>query len=254
MYNQAHLIDEREQQFIDQMVNEVYGETKHKSHSWVAKIFLLGMLLYVFSKSGKKTDKLNRIPDMDLSLDTLTGVVPLSDALKTVDGVSDVLPINAAQKRIYDLMFQNVAAYITNISDRTRKEIREQIIQAQLSKMHPQKLSHELYKRFKFLRKNWRLIACTENANIAAEGFMSMCEEGEKMTAHSLPDACPWCEKLLDGQTFIFTKNPPISDTDPKWFTHMWVGKTNVGRNRKDWAPSITLHPACRCYLTYGGK
>jgi len=246
-YDEKNVANSEQMKFIDDTIDEVFKPAKEETFDLVSKIMLLGIMLGIYSKVNEDPDKLRKIPELKWSRFQLIGKDELTPQQSVILHIRQAIPLKPHQEKLLQLAEQNIGIYITNISDTVRKEVKGEIIRAYMEKKHPRQLSHELYKKFDGLKKNWRLIAVTETATMAITGFLSTLQEGDKIKGYSLPGACDECRRFVDSKIFIFTNNPPVSSNDPMQKTHVWIGKSNFGRKRADWFPCLPLHPGERC-------
>jgi hypothetical protein len=121
-------------------------------------------------------------------------------------------------------------------------------------------LQSKLFDQFGDMNKDWRRIAITETGEMANQAFVAGQPPGAKLKRIEMyRDACPFCTKI---NGLIVTVVPPDQRFKNPW-THVWVGKTNIGRSSSPmkkvgdklvprspdemWWPAAGLqHPNCR--------
>jgi len=105
-------------------------------------------------------------------------------------------------------------------------------------------ISQELFDKFGSLNKNWKRIVDTESVNIFNSEYM---EEQRKKDTGAVyyirrefndDKTCKFCSKANDDTIIARWSDVPLTDEnidDPVAKIAVWDGKSNVGRDRKDW-------------------
>lgn len=246
---------------VDRKVDEEVS--KIDLTEWAVRLLTVGALWALWEKLGKPVQKnLSTLADVLVRKDHAFGKVAPGGALARVENISDVLPFDKMGRNALKFATLHAGEHLQQISDKTRTAVRLALIQAKQQGTHPKELAAQLRATFKGLDRDWKRVAITESASIALNGYVMSQGEGQLVMGQSAPDACEWCADMIHGKIFTVTHTPPSSLTDPRWDTHIWVGKTNVGRVRHArakggrvrvsqelWKPGIPMHPHCRCRL-----
>jgi len=121
-------------------------------------------------------------------------------------------------------------------------------------------LQSTLLDTFGALNRDWRRIAITEAGEVANQAYLGELKSGTQVRRiEHYVGACPFCA-TLNGQVFTWSDRPL---NDSFGWTHVWPGKTNVGRSmsaRKQtevglverteaelwWPAAGVQHPHCR--------
>ncbi|KKN30951.1 hypothetical protein LCGC14_0829040 [marine sediment metagenome] len=152
---------------------------------------------------------------------------------------------------------EGTGTYIQNVNDRERGKIQSIIIEG--SKAHKSKgqIWQELWDSEISLNRDWDRVIVTEVAMASNNGLLiselrsTPEEENIFMKGVSAPDRCPACGRLIDGKVVVLVAEPPEEGdeviVDGKSYTAIWPGKSNFGRNAKNYWAGITIHPYCRC-------
>jgi len=221
--NQGIPLSDQEMKYLENLITKHLVEIVKVSEVFSVRAFLVGQFLAEAAQKGMTAEQIE------------VAILPLS--LKAVEK-----KMKLTKKDKYAIQFskQRSAERIRGITEQARKGIKETIWQGLVERKNPLNVSQDLFKKFGDLNRDWRRIAITE-ANIAAgEGYMRKLiddqkERGKKVTkllGQSAVDACPWCKENIHGKVFILVDKDeaPIEPEDPKWDTHLWPGKNNVGR------------------------
>lgn len=95
------------------------------------------------------------------------------------------------------------------------------------------------------IARDWLRVAVTETRTALNYGALVECASHDRRRVHFRvhPDACADCKRLLlrpDGTPIVFDLADLMAEVALN-------GGTNVGRARKDWRPTLAIHPFCRC-------
>lgn len=258
-YDPSKLLSAQELSEVDRKVAE---EVKRINLlDWAVKLMSIGMLWALWERLGKPiTKNLSTIADANVSYDHAYGRRAPGGALARVENIEDILPFGKNQRRALQLALAQAGEHIQGLSDQAKNAVRLHLIRAKIEGTHPRLLAARLRETFKGLDRDWRRIAITESAAIATHGYLMSQGEGQQVVGQSAVDCCPWCRDMIHGKVFTVTHQAPSGMPDPEWDTHIWPGKTNVGRVRHArqkggrvrisselWKPTIPLHPHCRC-------
>lgn len=164
--------------------------------------------------------------------------------------------------RAWDWAKASVGVKIVQLTDNLRARIAGAILgHVEANGPHDWgKLQQTLFDQFGAANRDWRRIAITEAGEIANHAYLGQFPDGTPMERVEMYDsACPFC-RSLHGRTFLWSTKPL---PDEYGWTHIWPGKSNVGRSaspRKQtpeglvarteselWWPAAGLqHPHCR--------
>ncbi len=244
---------------VDKKVDEEVS--KVDLTEWAVRLLTVGALWALWEKLGKPVNKnLAVLAAARVRKEHAFGKVSPGGALAQVENIDDVLPFNSQSKNAIKFATQHAGEHLQQISDKTRTAVRLALVRAKQQGTHPRDLAEQLRKTFQGLDRDWRRVAVTESASIAANGYIMSQGEGQMVVGQSAPGCCDWCRDMVHGKTFIVTHTPPESLASKLWNTHIWVGKTNAGRVRHArakggrvrvsgelWKPCIPMHPHCRC-------
>lgn len=153
---------------------------------------------------------------------------------------------------------QHAAEYMVDLKQRQYRKIHDTIQTSIINHENARDLKTTLFENFGEMNRDWRMVAETEIANAQNNGQliaeMERTPEGETTFVRgiSASEACSWCKNAVDGKVMAVLSEPPTGgDTvtvDGTEYTAIWPGKSNVGRNRKNWwVASGSQHPHCRC-------
>ena len=150
---------------------------------------------------------------------------------------------------------QHAAEMITGLTDRSKKQISAEIINAQRERVSSRELETRLFRTHVNINRDWRRIAETEIANNINTGYIATeIENGTRyLKGISGVNACPWCKANVDNQVVVIGKRANstgfVQDkTLDREVPYVWPGKSNYGRPRRDWwVASGAQHPHCRC-------
>ncbi len=153
-------------------------------------------------------------------------------------------PLSDAEKHAILYADQHAAQYVTNATTRLKTGIQQIVTDSRRNRETPQVVQQRLLDRFGEQNRDWRRIALTEITDAMANGYLASLKSGQRVTVQGSAHACEDCKRMLIGKIFIVSDRPD----DP--LTHVWPGKTNIGRKKADWIPTIPLHPHDRCRFT----
>ncbi|URJ36599.1 hypothetical protein MF625_001018 [Paenibacillus polymyxa] len=156
------------------------------------------------------------------------------------DGQEEFISLSPLEISSMEHSVLQAAEKIKQISDNHRAGIKQLIIQSQKERWGANKLSQALFDVYGDQNRDWRRVAITELAMSTNDAFLAGCEEGDIVQVATVPGACKHCQRLLEGRTFIVSKEPGNGDT------HVWPGKSNIGRLVTNWWACCPLHPHCR--------
>lgn len=171
-------------------------------------------------------------------------------------------PLQIKMYRAWDWARERIGMFLTHMAETTRFRIADavsaHIQQHGLSSRA--KLQSTLLDTFGDLNRDWRRIAITESGEVANQAYLGELQNGSKVKRieHYI-GACPFCASL-NGQVFTWSDTP--LDDSHGW-THVWPGKTNVGRSASPrkwddgeliprtpdelwWPAAGVQHPHCR--------
>lgn len=206
--------------------------------------------------------------------------VDISMLPKTLQEAIILLKLNPAEVNAIRYAFQYAAMNITGITARAQTKIQGMVIEAIQNKMSPNHLANKMFTELavndsSVLNRDWERIAITETNRAANDGYLAGLEPGSYVSGDSHDDACQYCLGMINNKVFLVVEKPPpdYSHLDPtskkyqklaqRWDTEVWPGKSNVGRSlspkkqlgghlvtrehHERGAPTLPLHPHCRC-------
>lgn len=246
---------------IDRRVDDEVRRIDHTG--WVLKLLTVGMLWALWERLGKSLpENLKTLLGARVSRDHAYGRRAPGGRLGQIENIRDVLPFRPVSRHMLRFALAHAAENVQQVSDQTKATLRMMLTRAQIEGQHPQELARRMREVFSGMNRDWRKIAVTESASIATNGYLGAQGEGQWVVGQSAADACRWCRAMIHGKIFTVTHQPPSDPDDPMWNTHLWPGKSNVGRVRhmrakngnvrlsnELWKPCIILHPSCRCRL-----
>lgn len=171
-------------------------------------------------------------------------------------------PLSMKMYRAWDWARDRIGMFLTHMKEATEFRIRDAISShiQQHGLSSRAKLQSTLLDTFGALNRDWRRIAITEAGEVANQAYLGELKHGSKVRRiEHYVGACPFCA-TLNGQVFIWSDRPL---GDSFGWTHIWPGKTNVGRSmspRKQtedglverteselwWPAAGVQHPHCR--------
>ena len=168
-------------------------------------------------------------------------------------------------RREQEVMAWNAARagmYLTNIKEKARMAVREELTTAAMEGLPQAKLQQRLFDKFSIQNRDWRRVTLTETAMAIQNAKLASVDpkDGWDAVWTSRPNACPYCADQ-DGKRFrIIDPKNALTANDQ---TTVYVGKTNVGRSSSPfkktgekrtpaemWHPCLPAHPNCCCQWT----
>lgn len=169
---------------------------------------------------------------------------------------------NLAQSRALPFAKTRIGLHLRGLMETVRQRLSRVIVRhvEERGLARPAELAQTLRETFGECNHDWRRIAITEAGETANTAYLASFPDGAKVRRiEHYEGACPFCRQL-DGQIFTWSTTP--LGPEQGW-THVWPGKTNVGRSaspRKQtpeglvartpeelWWPAAGLqHPNCR--------
>ncbi len=153
-----------------------------------------------------------------------------------------------------------VGNYIQDISEKTRKRIRDTLDQGYLAGKTKSEISQDLFYQFGDLNKDWDRIVDTEGVNIFNSEYIDE-QKADVMPGEDLyfirrefgdAKTCSFCIQAVNNPIIAKWSEIPLRDeniNDPVASIAIWPGKTNYGVKRPDWQwPEAGVHPNCRGY------
>ncbi len=186
--------------------------------------------------------------------------VPL--AALGVDTFSQIVSQSVEYQNIINWATVHTGELIQDVTNRSRKQIVEMIMQGYQDKVTPRQLEAKLFDKMSDLNKDWRRIAETETAMNFNNGYLqATLEQRAEETAPiymlgiSGASACEFCRGSVDGKIFVLLQSAPSGGEmviiDGIEYVAIWPGKNNFARKRADWWVSSGVnHPGCRCTMT----
>ena len=146
-----------------------------------------------------------------------------------------------------------IGVYVTSAKDTTIKIIKDIYYDAVINHKSKQQISQEMYDQLGFLNRSWDTIARTESNNLKNHAFIvgSLNDKGKTYFRRRVGsyNTCKICASHRD-KIALWTDSPLPDDTinDKIADIAIWSGKSNIGRNQKDWwIPEGSTHPNCFC-------
>jgi hypothetical protein len=178
----------------------------------------------------------------------------------TVEAARAAHGLSPADERAIEYSRQQSARYITDMAERMKAAVREQITRAVAAREPPRQLAQTLFQQFSEANRDWRRIALTEAACAVANGYLSAIGPEEWVVGSSSVNCCDWCREHIQARAFRVLPEAPGEPTEEQSSSFVWVAKTNIGRSRYSlrldgtkrepaelWHPCIPAHPHCRC-------
>lgn len=131
---------------------------------------------------------------------------------------------------------------LTQWADTIRNELRWEVAQAIRKRLTPKQLEQILHDRFEQYAADLRRVAITELNDAYQTGYLLTMKPGVVVEGVSAPDACSFCQEHINGKRYVVSHKSEVDE-----WKYVWPGKTNFGRKRQDWVPTIPSHPLCRC-------
>ena len=146
-----------------------------------------------------------------------------------------------------------IGVYVTSAKNATIKIIKDIYYDAIINHKSKQKISQEMYDQLGFLNRSWDTIARTESNNLKNHAFIvgSLNDKGKTYFRRRVGsyNTCKICASHRD-KIALWSEKPLTDDTinDELADIAIWSGKSNIGRNQKDWwIPEGSTHPNCFC-------
>lgn len=146
-----------------------------------------------------------------------------------------------------------IGVYVTSAKDATIKIIKDIYYDAVINHKSKQEISQEMYDQLGFLNRSWDTIARTESNNLKNHAFLagSLNPSGKTYFRRRVGsyNACKVCQSHRN-KIALWVDFPLADDKidDKVADIAIWSGKTNIGRNPKDWwIPEGSTHPNCFC-------
>ena len=146
-----------------------------------------------------------------------------------------------------------IGVYVTSAKDATIKIIKDIYYDAIINHKSKQKISQEMYDQLGFLNRSWDTIVRTESNNLKNHAFIvgSLNDKGKTYFRRRVGsyNTCKICASHRD-KIALWSEKPLTDDTinDELADIAIWSGKSNIGRNQKDWwIPEGSTHPNCFC-------
>jgi hypothetical protein len=194
----------------------------------------------------------------------------LQPGIAATDAMMDILtglsagaaPQTATQARLWSWAKARVGLHLTAMRDATRHRIANTILShiQERGLSRPAKLEQSLRDDFGVMNRDWRRVAITETGEAANLTYLSEFPDGTRVKRlEAYEGACPFC-RSINGRVFVWSETErPDSDG----WTHVWPGKTNVGRSASPrkrteqglvertpaelwWPAAGVQHPHCR--------
>jgi hypothetical protein len=156
---------------------------------------------------------------------------------------------------------QRGAQYLTNVTEKARASVMEELSTAAMEHLPASKLQQRLFDKFSAQNRDWRRVVLTETAFSVQNARLAAVDpkDGWDAVWTSGPKACPYCKK--NHMRRFRLVDPAKKDKEGQ--AEIWVGKSNIGRSsskrKKDgtlrteaelWWPCLPAHPNCVCQWT----
>ncbi|WP_307535389.1 hypothetical protein [Paenibacillus sp. W4I10] len=153
----------------------------------------------------------------------------------------EIPPLTSQELQGIEQSVVHAASKVSQITDNHRAGAKELIVQSQKERWGANKLSQALFDAYGDQNRDWRRVAITELAMATNDAYLAALDPGDEIQVATVPGACPHCQKLLEGKTFVAS-----AGSMPDGFKYIWPGKSNIGRKASEWWPCCPLHPHCR--------
>lgn len=154
----------------------------------------------------------------------------------------------------------NTGIYLQSFTRQLQESVVRTVNNALRANLPPEDTARQLWKQFGEFNRDWRMIAVTEAASNANNGFLLGRKVGSYVVGISRNDACSWCLTHMHGR-ILKVVDPPRPGEPRDWDNEIWVGKSNYGRyqhlheqvsgrtrfDHELWKPAAIAHPNCRC-------
>ncbi|MGF6354062.1 hypothetical protein ABIE27_001972 [Paenibacillus sp. 4624] len=224
---------------VDQNIRDQFRKIDELAEKFIVRVGLLGV--YQSQEDKVKLTltaaMLNQLPE------TLEAAKKEAFPLRlwTGEDQAEIVSISPLEYQSIEHSVVHAAEKVSQIADNHRAGVKEIIIQAQKEHWGANKLTQALFDAYGDQNRDWRRVAITELAMAANDAYLVALEPGDEIQVATVPGACPHCQKLLEGKTFIVSDGPM-----PDGYKYIWPGKSNIGRKVADWWPCCPLHPHCR--------
>ncbi len=149
--------------------------------------------------------------------------------------------------------------YIQGVNDKTRNKLQSIIAEGTKQKKYPHQVFQDLWDQEEDINRDWDRVTRTESAYNINNGYLittlrTSDEEHVFMKGLSAPGACPYCNRMIKDQIVVLLSEPPKTGETVvikgKKYIAIWPGKSNYGRNPKNYWTVNPMHPYCRCNWT----
>ncbi len=177
------------------------------------------------------------------------------DFYNTYGKLNDAFPGDYERLKFRERVVGN---YIQDVTESTRKKIRDTIDQGYLAGKPKSEISADLFYRFGELNRDWDRTVDTEAVNIFNAEYIDEqkkdVQPGEELyfirREYNDNKTCSFCIKATQEPIIAKWSDIPLQDDkikDPVASIAIWNGKTNYGVKRDDWLwPEGTVHVKCR--------
>lgn len=128
-----------------------------------------------------------------------------------------------------------------------REDVRWQVVQAIRAGIRADAMEERLRERWEAQRRHLRTIAATELSMAYNDAtLVLLADQHAVIPPIGDEKVCASCKHWLEGKVFYVSPMPIENPTKQEWEQYLWPGKSNIGREQKDWGPCVPLHPNCR--------
>lgn len=154
---------------------------------------------------------------------------------------------------------QLAGIYLQNISDKARGAIQSILVEGIKQRKTNYQVAQDLWDQEQDINRDLDRVVRTESAYATQDGLLisQLRQEPEEedifMIGVSSPDACRYCQNLINEKVVVLRDKPVSSGkitVDGVEYDVIWPGKSNYGRSVKNYWPTVPVHPFCRCTWT----
>ncbi|AKG36097.1 hypothetical protein [Paenibacillus durus] len=224
---------------VDQKIRDQFQKVDKLAEKYIVRSGLLG----IYRSQEEKAKLTITAAMLDQLPETLKAAKkePFPFRLWTDEKQVEMVSLSPLEYQGLEQSVVHAAEKLSQIADNHRAGAKELIIQAQKERWGAQKLSQAFFDMYGDQNRDWRRVAITELAMATNDAYLASLSPGDIIQVATVPGACPHCQRLLEGKTFIVS-DKPMTDG----YKYIWPGKTNIGRKVAEWWPCCPLHPHCR--------
>ena len=260
----------RNLQDLDGFVKKYFTGKLIESEMWIVRAFII----------GKTIEQAERIPPKPrINVEKLPA---------SVKQAAREFKLTLRETKALEWTVSHGSQHLSNATNDTTNRVRsivfDNLKQNKGWRQLRKDLEDEFFNDEKELNRNWKRVAISETNAAFNQGYLAQLKPGEWVMGFSLPDACDFCAKYIDGKVYpvidpgtksmdyshLNRDSPEYKRLSWLWENAVWQNKDNFGRsfakrkraikedgNVEDnlverghhelWRPSIPAHPHCPC-------